>query len=110
MEQGRGEEVEAKEQQLDANSGIPTSESDPDPPSTCQSSATDPVEDVVSKSESPANRTDIFKAVEVVERDSLAIAESFSSLFGSLRLVLSEVRRLFFSSLFLLVFGWRESK
>ncbi|XVF52905.1 hypothetical protein PTKIN_Ptkin05aG0055900 [Pterospermum kingtungense] len=37
------------------------------------------------------NRSDILKAVEVVERDSLAIAESFSSLFASLRLALSEV-------------------
>ncbi|XP_015868551.1 uncharacterized protein LOC107405980 [Ziziphus jujuba] len=88
------EEIEAKaEQQLVANSGIPISESDPNPPSACQSSVTDPAEGVVAESgsESPANRTDIFRAVEVVERDSIAIAESFSSLFDSLRLVLSEV-------------------
>ncbi|GLT67852.1 hypothetical protein SLA2020_401300 [Shorea laevis] len=37
------------------------------------------------------SQSDILKAVEVVERDSLAIAESFSSLFASLRLALSEV-------------------
>ncbi|GMH22702.1 hypothetical protein Nepgr_024545 [Nepenthes gracilis] len=37
------------------------------------------------------NQTDLLKALEVVERDSLAIAESFTSLFASLRLVLSEV-------------------
>ncbi|XP_077241862.1 uncharacterized protein LOC143882250 [Tasmannia lanceolata] len=34
---------------------------------------------------------DIFRALEVVERDSTAIAESFNSLFSSLRLALSEV-------------------
>ncbi|KAE9459528.1 hypothetical protein C3L33_08549, partial [Rhododendron williamsianum] len=32
---------------------------------------------------------DIFRAIEVVERDSVAIAESFTSLFDSLRLALS---------------------
>ncbi|XP_056165985.1 uncharacterized protein LOC115692817 isoform X2 [Syzygium oleosum] len=37
------------------------------------------------------NQTDIVKALEVVERDSVAIAESFTSLFASLRLALSEV-------------------
>ncbi|EOY24747.1 Uncharacterized protein TCM_016259 [Theobroma cacao] len=37
------------------------------------------------------NKSDILKAVEVVERDSLAIADSFSSLFASLRMALSEV-------------------
>ncbi|KAJ8764934.1 hypothetical protein K2173_010399 [Erythroxylum novogranatense] len=36
------------------------------------------------------NRNEIFKALEVVERDSTAIAESFTSLFASLRLALSE--------------------
>ncbi|KAG6636783.1 uncharacterized protein LOC122282878 [Carya illinoinensis] len=37
------------------------------------------------------NQTEIFRALEVVERDSVAIAESFTSLFASLRLALSEV-------------------
>lgn len=37
------------------------------------------------------NRPDILRALEVVERDSVAIAESFTSLFASLRLALSEV-------------------
>ncbi|XVE64833.1 hypothetical protein DITRI_Ditri07aG0133600 [Diplodiscus trichospermus] len=44
-----------------------------------------------SESEPSLNKSDILKAVEVVERDSLAIADSFSSLFASLRLALSEV-------------------
>eukprot|EP00262_Sarcandra_glabra_P019407 TRINITY_DN7301_c2_g2_i1.p1 TRINITY_DN7301_c2_g2~~TRINITY_DN7301_c2_g2_i1.p1 ORF type:complete len:171 (+),score=34.31 TRINITY_DN7301_c2_g2_i1:64-513(+) len=34
---------------------------------------------------------EIFRAIEVVERDSSAIAESFTSLFSSLRFALSEV-------------------
>ncbi|OVA14035.1 hypothetical protein BVC80_1787g111 [Macleaya cordata] len=36
------------------------------------------------------DRNEIFKAMEIVERDSMAIAESYISLFSSLRLVLSE--------------------
>ncbi|CAK9158887.1 unnamed protein product [Ilex paraguariensis] len=36
------------------------------------------------------DQKDIVKALEVVERDSVAIAESFTSLFASLRLTLSE--------------------
>lgn len=37
------------------------------------------------------NQEDLFKALEVIERDSLAIAQSYTSLFASLRLALSEV-------------------
>lgn len=37
------------------------------------------------------NRKDMLKAIEVVERDSLAIAQSYTSLFASLRLALSQV-------------------
>lgn len=37
------------------------------------------------------NRKDMLKAIEVVERDSLAIAQSYTSLFASLRSALSEV-------------------
>lgn len=36
-------------------------------------------------------RKDMLKAIEVVERDSLAIAQSYTSLFASLRLALSQV-------------------
>ena len=35
------------------------------------------------------NQSEILRAIEVVERDSLAIAQSFTSLFASLRLALS---------------------
>lgn len=37
------------------------------------------------------DRKEIFRALEIVERDSVAIAESYASLFSSLRLALSEV-------------------
>ncbi|XP_002509808.2 uncharacterized protein LOC8287383 isoform X1 [Ricinus communis] len=43
------------------------------------------------ESNSGLNQKEIFRAVEVVERDSVAIAESFTALFASLRLALSEV-------------------
>lgn len=36
------------------------------------------------------DQDDIFRAIEVVERDSVALAESFTSLYDSLRLSLSE--------------------
>ncbi|KAF5734817.1 hypothetical protein HS088_TW15G00310 [Tripterygium wilfordii] len=56
-------------------------ELDSDPPSTSH----DPV-----RSRPPINQSELFKALEVVERDTTAIAESFTSLFASLRLALSE--------------------
>ncbi|KAL6979579.1 hypothetical protein U1Q18_021238 [Sarracenia purpurea var. burkii] len=37
-----------------------------------------------------SDKKEILRALEVVERDSVAIAESFTSLFDSLRLALSE--------------------
>ncbi|GAB2277389.1 hypothetical protein Dimus_012093 [Dionaea muscipula] len=48
-------------------------------------------EDTLSNLDPKTNQADIFKAIEVVERDSAAIAESFTSLFASLRLALGEV-------------------
>lgn len=50
-----------------------------------------------SESQGSSDRREIFRALEVVERDSTAIAESFASLFSSLRLALSEVRFLTFN-------------
>ncbi|KAF5935390.1 hypothetical protein HYC85_026519 [Camellia sinensis] len=44
----------------------------------------------ISKSTS-LDQKEILSALEVVERDSVAIADSFTSLFASLRLALSEV-------------------
>ncbi|KAL5727468.1 hypothetical protein ACHQM5_000661 [Ranunculus cassubicifolius] len=44
------------------------------------------------ESESPGlNQKEIAKVLEIVERDSRAIAESYTSLFSSLRLALSQV-------------------
>ncbi|KAL3499339.1 hypothetical protein ACH5RR_038432 [Cinchona calisaya] len=43
-----------------------------------------------SKTTSFPGGTEILKAIEVVERDSAAIAQSFTSLFASLRLALSQ--------------------
>lgn len=60
-------------------------------PSTCPENELDDRELDGSESKPPLNKSDILKAVEVVERDSQAIADSFSSLFASLRLALSEV-------------------
>lgn len=66
-------------------------ELDTDQPSTCPEIELDDCELDGSESKPPLNKSDILKAVEVVERDSRAIADSFSSLFASLRLALSEV-------------------
>ena len=41
---------------------------------------------------SPSNQGEILRTLATVEKDSKAIAESFSSLFVSLRSTLSEVR------------------
>ncbi|WCJ30673.1 hypothetical protein M5689_012218 [Euphorbia peplus] len=55
-----------------------------DQPSTC------PESDEIDGSPS-LNRSEILKTLEIVERDSIAISESFSGLFSSLRSTLSEV-------------------
>lgn len=47
--------------------------------------------------EPPQHRKDILKALEAVERDSAAIADSFSSLFTSLRLSLSQVAKIYYT-------------
>ncbi|KAK4260593.1 hypothetical protein QN277_003687 [Acacia crassicarpa] len=66
-------------------------ESPDDPPSTCPEFSSNPPAEDHAESEVSFNQNGIFRAVQVVERDSLAIAESFVSLFASLRLALSEV-------------------
>ncbi|RRT83706.1 hypothetical protein B296_00010433 [Ensete ventricosum] len=43
---------------------------------------------------------EILRALQVVERDSVAIAESYASLFSSLRIALSEVSHPSFASSF----------
>lgn len=77
------------------NSENAMSESHLDPPSTCPEATFSPAED---RKESAAsfNKSEIFKAIQVVEKESLAIAGSFTALFDSLRSALSEVRPFFF--------------
>uniref|UniRef100_M1AWY7 Uncharacterized protein n=1 Tax=Solanum tuberosum TaxID=4113 RepID=M1AWY7_SOLTU len=48
-------------------------------------------ENAESQTSSSLNGKEILKAIEVVERDSMAIAHSYTSLFASLRSTLSEV-------------------
>lgn len=69
----------------------PNLQPEEDRPSTCPSS---PTEDGGER-RTPIDQAEIFRALEVVERDSVAIAESFTSLFASLRIALSEVIRVF---------------
>lgn len=62
-----------------------------DPPVDGDSSAVE--SGFVGKSDpSPLNQGEILRTLATVEMDSQAIAESFSSLFVSLRSTLSEVR------------------
>ncbi|XP_050230493.1 uncharacterized protein LOC126679495 [Mercurialis annua] len=88
-------EMEAKEEvreeeeiQLDHHEINP-----PPPSSTCPvaSPDLDESDDTESLNSDMSQKKEIFKALEVVERDSAAIAESFTGLFASLRLALSEV-------------------
>jgi len=58
---------------------------DLDPPAMC------PDEPDRREPKTNLNQGEIFKALEIIERDSLAIAGSFTSLFASLRFALSEV-------------------
>ncbi|KAL6280397.1 hypothetical protein ACE6H2_017278 [Prunus campanulata] len=61
------------------------------PPYTCPETTLHPSEEDRTESKPELNQTEIFRTLEVVERDSLAIADSFTTLFASLRLALSEV-------------------
>uniref|UniRef100_A0A5B7ANE6 BLOC-1-related complex subunit 6 C-terminal helix domain-containing protein n=1 Tax=Davidia involucrata TaxID=16924 RepID=A0A5B7ANE6_DAVIN len=69
------------------------SETEPNQPSTRHPDSQEEEENN-RRDESKASSFDqkeILRALEMVERDSLAIGESFTSLFASLRLALSEV-------------------
>jgi hypothetical protein len=63
-----------------------------DPPSTFPRPGSDSSQDGRTESRPTLDQTEMFRALEVLERDSVAIAESFTSLFDSLRLALSEVK------------------
>lgn len=67
-----------------------------------------PTQDHSGRSEpSSLNQGEILRTLATVEKDSQAIAESFSSLFVSLRSTLSEVRIRFFESIFVRRFPYR---
>ena len=75
--------------------------------SSCEAT-TDSTEANLFESEPPVNRAEILRALEVVERDSVAISESFTSLFASLRVALSGVCFLSINAVFL--FGSQENE
>lgn len=75
--------------------------------SSCEAT-TDSTEANLFESEPPVNRAEILRALEVVERDSVAISESFTSLFASLRVALSGVCLLSINAVFL--FGSQENE
>ncbi|KAH9775511.1 hypothetical protein KPL71_006429 [Citrus sinensis] len=82
---------EEEQQQFTQHPEFPCSDPDNAPQSTSAEPTRDP-DGLESTEPKPSfNQNDIVKALEVVERDSVAIADSFSSLFASLRLALSEV-------------------
>ncbi|KAI3864247.1 hypothetical protein MKX03_019140 [Papaver bracteatum] len=55
------------------------------------SNAQDEEESTSEESKPLFDQNEILKALEIVEKDSMAIAETYASLFSSLRLILSEV-------------------
>ena len=87
-----GEELRAPG---DSDCNLETLISEPkplDPLSTFPPPGSDSSQDGRTESRPTLDQTEMFRALEVLERDSVAIAESFTSLFDSLRLALSEVK------------------
>ncbi|GAY39117.1 hypothetical protein CUMW_041920 [Citrus unshiu] len=82
---------EEEQQQFTQHPEFPCSDPDNAPQSTSAEPTRDPDRLESTEPKPSFNQNDIVKALEVVERDSVAIADSFSSLFASLRLALSEV-------------------
>jgi hypothetical protein len=95
-----GEEQRARGDS-DCNSETLISEPKPlDPPSIFPRPGSNSSKDDRTESRSALDQTEMFRALEVLERDSVAIAESFTSLFASLRLALSEVNLSFLLDFF----------
>ncbi|TYK16633.1 uncharacterized protein E5676_scaffold21G004610 [Cucumis melo var. makuwa] len=78
-------------EQSPADSSTTSIETECQIPATSPNSTTSSDVEDCTKTQSSLSQTQILEAIEVVEKDSLAIAESFTSLFASLRSVLSEV-------------------
>lgn len=96
-----GGEEQRAQGDSDCNSETLISEPKPlDPPSIFPRPGSNSSEDDRTESRSALDQTEMFRALEVLERDSVAIAESFTSLFASLRLALSEVNLSFLLDFF----------
>lgn len=91
MEKDEGCRGEQSEEQRSTSSGTLLPDKSAGQPSSCPQTTDNPTEEESAQSNPPLNQALLFRAIEVVERDSLAISESFLSLFSSLRLTLSEV-------------------
>ncbi|OMO58652.1 hypothetical protein COLO4_34468 [Corchorus olitorius] len=91
MEESSSSASAAEAGQSQRDEVLMISEGDMDQTSTCPGTEPEVCETESSESKPSLNKSDLLQAVEVVERDSLAIADSFSSLFASLRLALSEL-------------------
>ncbi|XP_026378919.1 uncharacterized protein LOC113273406 isoform X2 [Papaver somniferum] len=69
----------------------PEMNASPPKPETLSNSQQQEEENTSEESKPLFDKNEIFKALEIVEKDSMAIAETYVSLFSSLRLILSEV-------------------
>ncbi|RZC72580.1 hypothetical protein C5167_048061 [Papaver somniferum] len=69
----------------------PEMNASPPKPETLSNSQQQEEENTSEESKPLFDQNEIFKALEIVEKDSMAIAETYVSLFSSLRLILSEV-------------------
>ncbi|CAD5195306.1 unnamed protein product [Musa acuminata subsp. malaccensis] len=75
-----------------AADAVATSQEEPTPSSSSSTkSPFDPCISAAAPAPAATSPGEILRALQVVERDSVAIAESYASLFSSLRIALSEV-------------------
>lgn len=100
-----GEQQSQRRQSQNPDAAAADVEPPPDQPSLCPEPNLESDGLGSSQSKSSFNQKDIVEALEVVERDSMAIAQSFSSLFASLRLALSEVSWLLVCALTCIIFS-----
>lgn len=82
------EEREAQGERYETNPEILISKPTLNPPSTRPQTLPEPFEE----SNPALGQIEILRALEVMERDFVAIADSFTSLFSSLHLAISNVK------------------
>ncbi|WOL10112.1 hypothetical protein Cni_G18866 [Canna indica] len=85
-----GDEV-ADERAPAADAAVIDEEEEPTPPSSSSCAPSHGERQPSATTSVAAAPAEILMALQIVERDSVAIAESYASLFSSLRLALSEV-------------------